>query len=119
VRARARARVCGAAQIVEMIRTESIVPLTLEGESGETLDLQAWAHAHARARTHARARIGVQEFFEKLEKYRTDKVDVLVKKCAQKKRTILLAAATVCTLAVIPTFVPLVRGRLRSYSDYQ
>ena len=28
-------------QIVEMIRTESIVPLTLEGASGETLDLQA------------------------------------------------------------------------------
>ncbi len=31
-------------QIVEMIRTESIVPLTLEGASGETLDLQASHH---------------------------------------------------------------------------
>jgi hypothetical protein len=40
---RVNARACeraGAAQIVEMIRTESIVPLTLEGASGETLDLQ-------------------------------------------------------------------------------
>ena len=41
-------------QIVEMIRTESIVPLTLEGASGETLDLQA-SHRPARPGRRARA----------------------------------------------------------------
>ena len=51
-------------QIVEMIRTESIVPLTLEGASGETLDLQASHHAcaarpaGARALTHLLQRSG-------------------------------------------------------------
>jgi hypothetical protein len=43
-------------QIVEMIRTESIVPLTLEGASGETLDLQASHHACAARPAGARAR---------------------------------------------------------------
>ena len=42
-------------QIVEMIRTESIVPLTLEGASGETLDLQASHHACAARPAGARA----------------------------------------------------------------
>jgi hypothetical protein len=41
-------------QIVEMIRTESIVPLTLEGASGETLDLQA-SHRPARPGRRVRA----------------------------------------------------------------
>ena len=31
-------------QIVAMIRTEMLVPLTLEGASGETLDLQVPVH---------------------------------------------------------------------------
>ena len=47
---------------------------------------------------------------------------MLVKKCAQKKRTMLMAAATVCTLAVIPTldplFVPSVLYSDTPYSDY-
>jgi hypothetical protein len=89
-------------QIVAMIRTEMLVPLTLEGASGETLDLQVPSCVRLRAR-HAwdshtlrtsrctstrrqaslHARMVVQEFFERLEKHRADKVDVLVKKYSQ------------------------------------